>query len=241
MLLLFGFFVWAQDSVQLNQAQAQEEELLNDFEDEYHISATHTTKDPLIKYNRWMHKVNKGIYDYALSPTLDVYNNIMPLGFRMGIYNFFDNLASPLRFLAILLAGEPKNAMDELGRFAINSTAGILGIFDVASENNLYSHRNDFGITFGKWGISGGFHIVLPLFGPNNLRDTLAIPLNALAYPPNYFQPSEIAIGADVLEVANYMARHKATLDSLYQDSLNSYLLFRDAYEQRRERLISEK
>lgn len=239
LVLFFSFIsIYAQDSIMLNPTQTQsQEELLNDFEYEY---TPNTTKDPLISYNRWMHNINSGIYHYMLSPALDAYNLVTPLGLRIGIYNFFDNLAAPLRFLAILLAGEPKNAMNELGRFALNSTAGILGIFDIASENGLYSYHNDFGITFGKWGIDGGFHLVLPLLGPRNLRDTIALPLNTLAYPTNYLKPSELAISINLLEIANYTARHKATLDSMYQDSLDSYLLFRNTYEQRRAQLISE-
>lgn len=241
LIFLLNFFVYAQDSMEQSPAQSstQKGEFLDEFENEYHQQTP--IKDPLIRYNRWMHNVNSGIYDYAISPALNVYNRAMPLGYRIGIYNFFDNLAFPLRFLASLLAGEPKNAMDEMGRFAINSTAGILGIFDIASQNGLYSHRNDFGITFGKWGIGSEFYFVLPLLGPSNLRDTLAMPLNALANPANYLQPSELAIGAWVLETTNYTARHKETLDSLYQDSLDSYLLFRDAYEQRRNELILDK
>ncbi|MCI5632980.1 MULTISPECIES: MlaA family lipoprotein [Helicobacter] len=220
------------------QESTQNEDFINDFESEYSNSAP--IKDPLIAYNRFMHTMNWGLYDYIFSPVLDMYRVAMPKGYQLGIYNFFDNLYSPLRFLALLFAGEPKNAMDELGRFVLNSTAGVLGIFDVASENGLYSHRNDFGITFGKWGMDGGFHIVLPLLGPSNLRDTLAMPLNLFAYPTTYLDPTGLAVSADVLAEANYMARHKATLDSMRQDSLDNYILFRDSYEQRRAELISE-
>lgn len=220
------------------QESTQNEDFINDFESEYSNSAP--IKDPLIAYNRFMHTMNWGLYDYIFSPVLDMYRVAMPKGYQLGIYNFFDNLYSPLRFLALLFAGEPKNAMDELGRFVLNSTAGVLGIFDVASENGLYSHRNDFGITFGKWGMDGGFHIVLPLLGPSNLRDTLAMPLNLFAYPTTYLDPTGLAVSADVLAEANYMARHKATLDSMRKDSLDNYILFRDSYEQRRAELISE-
>ncbi|TLD84103.1 VacJ family lipoprotein [Helicobacter sp. MIT 11-5569] len=233
-------FLNAQD-LQLNSVltHAQEKDILNDFEEEYSTSLA--INDPLISYNRWMHNVNWGFYNYVMSPILDAYNFITPLGLRIGLYNFFDNLAAPVRFLAILLAGEPKGAMDELGRFMLNSTAGILGFFDIASENNLYSHHNDFGITFGKWGIGGGFHLTLPILGPSNLRDIIALPLNALASPTNYLKPAKAAFAVDTIGFGNYVARHKATLDSMYQDSLDSYLLFRDSYEQRRAALISEK
>ncbi len=221
------------------QSSLQSEENLDDFEEEY-THNTQTIKDPLIGYNRWMHRVNFGIYDYLLNPVINTYNYATPLGLRIGIYNFFDNLSSPLRFLASLFAGEPKKAMDELGRFTLNSTVGMFGIFDIALENGLYSHHNDFGITFGKWGFSEGFHLVLPLLGPNNLRDILAIPFDTLASPLTYLGDNKISYGMSAVKMLNYTARHKATLDALRQDSLDSYLLFRDAYEQRRTKLILE-
>lgn len=88
LVFLLGLFVYAQDSIEKESLQpTQKEEFLNDFENEYKQQTP--VKDPLIRYNRLMHNINWGIYDYVISPTLDAYNYAMPLGFRLGIYNFF--------------------------------------------------------------------------------------------------------------------------------------------------------
>ena len=236
-LLFFAVSINAQSSTQVDTNTATEsQDFLEDFEAEFHPNVN----DPLIGYNRFMHTINWGIYDYAFSPLLDAYRTAMPQGYQLGIYNFFDNLAFPLRFTASLLSGELKFAMDELGRFVLSSTVGLFGLMDVASQNGLYSHHNDFGITFGKWGIGSGFHFVIPILGPSNLRDAIAPPLNMFAYPTNYIEPAMAAISVDIVSTGNYMARHKSTLDSMRETSLDSYLLFRDSYEQRRAELISE-
>ncbi|WP_299548506.1 VacJ family lipoprotein [uncultured Helicobacter sp.] len=225
-LLLFSTFLYAQDSM----------DFLADFEQEYH---TKEPSDPLYSYNHFMHKINFGVYDYALSPLLNTYNKAVPLGYRYGIYNFFNNLSSSVRFLAHLFAFEPKKAMDEFGRFALNSSAGLLGLFDVASANGLYSHKTDFGITFGKWGISSGAYLVLPFFGPSSVRDTIAMPLNALANPTTYLNPTSLSVTSSAFREFSYIAYNKDTIDSLRKGAIgDDYILMRDAYFQYRNELI---
>lgn len=225
-LLTFNISVYAQDST----------DFLQDFEQEYSIEKSN---DPLYDYNHFVHKANWGFYDYALNPLLNTYNKAVPLGYRYGIYNFFENLTSPLRFLAHLLAFQPKEAMGELGRFALNSSAGILGLFDVASQNNLYSHKIDFGVTFGKWGIGSGAYLVLPFLGPSSIRDTIAMPLNALANPITYLNPTSLSVASSTFKEFNYIAYHKDTIDSLRQGAIgDDYILMRAAYFQRRNELI---
>lgn len=221
----------------LAQLAFTQEDFLSEFESEYTQS---TIKDPFETYNRFMTDVNWGIYDYVLSPALEGYNATTPLGLRIGIYNFFDNLASPLRFLSQLLTFHFKEAGNELARFSLNSTFGLGGIFDIATPNGLYSKRSDFGITFGRWGIGGEFYFVLPLLGPSNFRDILAMPLNALAYPTTYIDPFLASSGVYALKEFNYIARHKDTFDTIRRDSLDSYALMRDTYEQFRNELIKE-
>lgn len=209
------------------------------FTDEFDSEFTQTkVADPLENYNRFMHKVNWKIYDYTLSPALNTYNTAMPLGYRLGIENFFNNLASPLRFAVNLLSFEFKDAMDELGRFTLNSTAGILGIFDIASQNGLYTNKEDFGILFGKWGMGDGFYLVLPLLGPSTLRDTLGIPLNTLAYPTTYLDSDILAISSGTLRAFNSLAENKDALDAIRKDTLDDYIFTRDAYLQHRLKLI---
>ncbi|MCI5968931.1 VacJ family lipoprotein [Helicobacter sp.] len=225
-LFAFNTALYALDSI----------DLLNSFEEEY---STKEPSDPLYGYNHFIYTLNWEVYDYALNPLLKAYNKMIPLGYRYGIYNFFDNLTSPLRFLAHLLAFEPKEAMDELGRFALNSSVGILGLFDVASQNGLYSHKTDFGIAFGKWGIESGAYLVLPLLGPSSVRDTLAMPLNALANPISYLNPTLLSITTSTLKEFSSVAYHKNTIDSLRQGAISDgYILMRDAYFQYRNELI---
>lgn len=213
-----------------------QEDFLSSFEQEY---STQDISDPLYHYNHFMHAVNWNVYDYALSPLLETYNKSIPLGYRLGIYNFFDNLASPLRFIALLLAFEPKKAMDELGRFMLNSFGGILGIFDVASENQLYSHDIDFGITLGKWGIGSGAYVVLPILGPSNVRDTITMPLNMLLNPTSYLNPTSLSIGSNLLGKFSYTAQHKKVIDNLRKGAIgNDYILIRNSYMQHRLELI---
>ncbi len=210
---------------------------LESFEQEYQQQPIN---DPLEKYNRFMNKVNWKFYDYIFSPVLKGYNWIMPLGFRMGIENFFENLNSPLRFLGHMLVLQPQDALNELGRFSLNSTVGMLGFFDVASANKLYSKDTDFGIVFGKWGIGEGFPLVLPILGQSNLRDTLALPLNSFATPITYVKPTSYAVGLYVIDKIVYAAQRKDILDSIRKESLDDYIVMRQSYQAYRDKLIKE-
>ncbi|MBX7490927.1 MlaA family lipoprotein [Helicobacter turcicus] len=228
-LFFFNAHLYALDSTDSTN-------LLRDFEQEYSIQEPN---DPLYDYNHFMHTLNWGFYDYALNPLLNTYNKAIPLGYRLGIYNFFDNLTSPLRFLAHLFAFEPKRAIDELGRFMLNSSVGILGLFDVASQNQLYTYKIDFGITFGKWGIGSGAYLALPILGPSSVRDTIALPLNALANPTTYLNPTSLSLASSALKEFNYIAYNKDTIDTLRKDALgDDYILLRNAYLQHRDELI---
>ncbi|WP_104721514.1 MlaA family lipoprotein [Helicobacter mesocricetorum] len=210
---------------------------LESFEEEYQQQPIN---DPLEKYNRFINQMNWGFYDYIFSPILEGYNCIMPLGFRIGIENFFENLRSPLRFLGHILVLQTQDAVNEFGRFSLNSTMGILGIFDIASTNKLYSKDIDFGIVFGKWGMNEGFSLVLPLLGQSNLRDTLGLPLNSLISPTTYIDPSSYAVGVYIGQNISYAAKHKDALDSIRKDSLDNYILMRQSYQAYRDKLIKE-
>ena len=216
-----------------------QEDFFEELNTEYHQEAEKIS-DPLEKYNRFMTDVNWTLYDYVFSPITDTYTTITPKGLRIGIYNFFDNLGSGLRFVSSLVSLRPKEAMDELGRFMLNTVFGFGGIFDIATPNKLYSHDTDFGIALGRLGVDSGIHLVLPIVGPRNLRDTLTMPLNALASPTTYLDSGALSLSAYTLRNINYTSRHKDTLDTFRADSLDTYILIRDAYEQRRESLIKD-
>ena len=127
--------------------------------------------DPLEGFNRAMYTFNDRLDKYALKPLAKGYRAITPTGVRKSVSNFFSNLHEPMVMLNNLLQGKPGQATSDLIRFVVNSTVGIVGLFDVSSKVGLPKHDEDFGQTLAVWGVGDGPYLVLPFFGPSNLRD----------------------------------------------------------------------
>ncbi len=133
-------------------------------------------KDPLEPYNRLMTSFNDTLYMNVLNPIAKGYAKVLPEDIRVGISNFIHNITFPIRFVNNILQFKVNYAAEELGRFTVNSTIGILGFMDPAKEKfNLQKREEDFGQTLGYYGIGEGVHIVLPIYGPSNLRDTIGL------------------------------------------------------------------
>jgi len=146
------------DSVHVTLAQASGEEAVN---------------DPLESINRAIFEFNEGLQDVLLRPIAKFYNANVNLTVRQGISNFLDNLSSPVIFANDLLQGEFERALTTFGRAFINTTIGIVGFADVASELGLERHDEDFGQTLAVYGMGEGFYLVLPIFGPSSPRDAI--------------------------------------------------------------------
>ena len=146
------------DSTHVNLAQANEEEAVN---------------DPLESMNRAIFDFNEVLQDVLLRPIAKFYNANVNLTVRQGISNFLDNLSSPVIFANDLLQGEFERALTTFGRAFINTTIGIAGLADVASELGIERHDEDFGQTLAVYGVGEGFYLVLPIFGPSSPRDTI--------------------------------------------------------------------
>jgi len=146
------------DSADVNLAQASEEEAVN---------------DPLESMNRAIFEFNEGLQDVLLRPLAKFYNATVNLTVRQGISNFLDNLSSPVVFANDLLQGEFERALITFGRAFINSTIGIVGLADVATELGIERHDEDFGQTLAVYGMGEGFYLVLPIFGPSSPRDAI--------------------------------------------------------------------
>jgi len=211
---------------------AQAETNFEDFEQEY--QRYEQKKDPLFAYNKAMTHFNVALYDYAFKPVLKVYNFVSPSFLRNGVKNFFSNLLAPLRFSSNLLQFKFHNAKEEIQRFSVNTIIGFLGFFDVASAMGLKKHPADFGTLLGHWGIGSGFHIVLPVLGPSNLRDALALGVDWFLTPSSYIKPSWTSFAVNSYGFANELSFHLDELDELYHNNANLYPFLRDAYEQRR-------
>ena len=228
----------------------------DEFESEFEASKPEVY-DPLEGYNRTVTGFNDWLYLNLLDPVARGWAWAVPEPARISVRNFFKNLMFPVRFANNALQLKAKNTGEETARFAINSTVGVLGLFDPAKAwFNLEEHPEDFGQTLGHYGVGGGFHIVLPFFGPSNLRDTTSLYPDWLLDPTNerflYRNPSthHVLYGRDYdpavpyavkgLEVINRESLRLGQYESLRQDAVDLYPFLRDVYEQNRQKEIEE-
>lgn len=221
----------------------------NDFEAEFNEKAPTNSFDPLSGYNEVMTSFNDLFYEYALRPTAQAYAYVVPETGRDCVSNVFDNLLFPVRFVNNLLQLKFENSMEELGRFAINSTLGFAGLIDVAKNDyGLMPHDEDFGQTLGHYGVGSGFHVVLPFLGPSNVRDIFGLVGDQWASPLAYIdqrninllENSEESLALTAGRVVNTTSLHTEEIDMLRKDAIDLYPFLRDIYESRRTKQISE-
>nr|WP_315216035.1 VacJ family lipoprotein [uncultured Duganella sp.] len=195
-------------------------------------------RDPYESYNRAVFSFNDTVDTYALKPVATVYRDVTPSFVQTGVGNFFGNLGDAWTAVNNLLQGKGEAGMTDVTRFALNSTLGILGLFDIASEAGLQKHKEDFGQTLGTWGVSSGPYLMLPLLGPSTVRDTVALPADFAGNIWSYKTPVYLRnIGTGVNLVDTRASLLDAT--SMLEDAaLDRYEFIRDGYLQRRESLI---
>jgi phospholipid-binding lipoprotein MlaA len=198
-----------------------------------------TPGDPLEGYNRAMFGFNDGVDKAIIKPVASGYKAVMPEFARTGVTNFFANLGDLWIGINNILQGKVGAGVSDFGRFAMNTTVGILGLFDVASNAGLEKHNEDFGQTLGRWGVGSGAYVVLPLLGPSSVRDgfsRLVIDWHGdpLWYVGNIPTRNEL-IGVRVVDDrANLL-----DVSGLAEEAaLDHYAYVRDAYLQRRRSLI---
>jgi len=203
-------------------------------------------RDPLEKFNRGVWGVNQAADKVLIRPATHVYRAVAPKPARQGVSNFFSNLTEPWSFVNNMLQGKPKRALHNLGRFVVNTTAGLGGLFDVASKTDIQPAPEDFGQTLARWGVNGGPYLVLPLLGPSTLRDGIGSGVAFVADPVN--------IGlreADIPKTARWVYRGISVVDARNQliesggdaflkSSLDPYATARSAYLQRRRAAIMD-
>jgi phospholipid-binding lipoprotein MlaA len=129
--------------------------------------------DPFEPMNRAVFSFNEAADDYVIKPIAEAYKFVLPEFARTGVTNFFSNINDVLIGANNLLQGKPAETANDIGRFLINSTIGVLGLFDVATDMGLDKNREDFGQTLGVWGVPDGPYVMLPFFGASNVRDTV--------------------------------------------------------------------
>lgn len=212
-----------------------------ELEDEFTANDSGSRFDPLSGYNRVMTVVNDKVYFWLLRPVAKGYGAVVPEGARLAVGRFFSNLLMPVRFVNNLLQFKLKQAGTELARFGINTTIGVLGFGDPATNHfGLKTYPEDFGQTLGFYGVGSGFHIVLPLLGPSNLRDTISLVPDHYLDPVNYLDGFETRLAVRVYDRVNYTSLHLGEYESLKKDAIDLYPFLRDSYEQRRLKLIED-
>lgn len=210
----------------------------SEFDDEF--SDKTEVFDPLSGYNKMMTSVNDFIYVNLFDPVIRGYNYVVPAPVREAADNFFDNILFPVRFANNILQFKFSQAGEETLRFLANTIIGFGGLTDGAKYYNLQRHDEDFGQTLGYWGLGEGFHIVLPILGPSNLRDIVGLGGDYFLNPLSYVTPSGAANGLKVYQKANNMSLDPDAYNRLKKDAVELYPFLRDAYEQRRDYLIKE-
>lgn len=195
-------------------------------------------RDPWEGFNRTMFAFNDAADTYVLRPVAKGYVAVTPDPVRQGVSNVFYNLLEVRNVFNDVLQGKFSEAGKDTGRFLINSTLGVAGLFDVASHMGmLRSDGEDFGQTLAVWGVPDGPYLVLPLFGPRTLRDAAGTPVDWVTDPKTYIGHTQTSLEVKLAELVDT----RASLLALEQDiGSDKYTLYRDIYLQRREYLIKD-
>ena len=188
--------------------------------------------------NRNMFYLNERLDQYALRPVAIVYTNVMPNPLERGIGNFFSNLDEITKVVNDLLQGKFKQAGHDGGRFLINSTIGVAGLFDVAERAGISkSDGEDFGQTLAVWGVGEGPYLMLPLVGPSTLRDAPSKFIDSLTNPLSYSDDVSARNSARALDLLTKRVSLLA-IDQIATGDL--YLFVRDVYLQRNRYMVND-
>ena len=197
--------------------------------------------DPLESLNRAVFGFNNVADRIVMEPIAKGYKKL-PSPLQSGIGNFFNNIKLPLVALNQLLQGQGKNAAQSTGRFFVNSTIGVFGLVDVADKIGLEQKEEDFGQTLATWGVGDGFYIVLPLFGPSNIRDTTGMVMTMMTDPVNAYAVSQgEAWIVPTRTAANAVDQRSKIIDevnALRNNSVDYYAAVRSSYYQNRKAAI---
>jgi phospholipid-binding lipoprotein MlaA len=202
-------------------------------------------RDPIEPVNRAVFEFNEQVDRFAIKPVADAYTAVTPEFVRTGVRNFFSNLRDPWIGVNNLLQGKVDEGLSDLFRFIANSTFGLAGLTDIASDMGMEKHNEDFGQTLGRWGLEPGAYLVLPLLGPSSVRDGAGLIADGFAYLP-WRLPTDLEFnnrvawrtGLTILDTVNIRANLLGTTSLLEEAALDRYVFVRNAYFQRRRSLV---
>ncbi len=196
--------------------------------------------DPWERYNRKVFQFNKALDDAVFKPVAKAYQAITPDFIEKGVANVYSNLFDISSSLNNLLQGKPKMAGSDAARFVINSTLGVLGLFDVASKTGLTKHQEDFGQTLAVWGVESGPYLMLPFFGPSTLRDAPALAVDYYSYPLAYVSHDLTRWELSAMYYIDQRSYLLYAEEAIGTEFFDPYAVLRDAYLERRELLIAD-
>jgi len=214
---------------------ADDQEAITDFNE---------TNDPIEPTNRAIYAFNNGLDTVIMRPAAKAYRFLVPGPVRGGIHNVLSNLGTPVQLSNDMLEGKPRRAGDTTMRFLINTTVGVLGIFDVANNWGYQDHDADFGMTLALWGLPGGPFLFLPVFGPSDPRDAIGLGVNAAMDPFTWVGQGAAVRALDWSRFAmnglDQRERHLDDIDSVKKTALDPYATFRSLYRQHRQAQIED-
>jgi phospholipid-binding lipoprotein MlaA len=198
--------------------------------------------DPIEPFNRAVFGFNRFVDFLVIKPVTKVYTTVVPDFAQHSVTSFLSNLSAPIVMLNTALQGNWGGFETTLHRFVINSTLGVLGLVDVASDLGIQKVDADFGQTLGKWGVGQGFYLVLPIVGPSSARDgtgrlvdTVADPYNIAFEESNTEWPIWARFGAEVVDAR---ARYGKEYDRTMKNAVDPYVTFRSIYAQHRKYVV---
>jgi phospholipid-binding lipoprotein MlaA len=202
-------------------------------------------RDPIEPVNRAVFQFNDQVDRFAIKPAAEAYKFVTPEIVRTGVRNFFANLRDPWIGVNNLLQGKVEDGLTDFFRFITNSTFGLAGFTDIASDMGMQKHNEDFGQTLGRWGIADGAYLVLPILGPSSARDAVGTVADAYAYVP-FWLPDALDFnhrvawrnGLTIIDTINIRANLLGTTGLLEEAALDRYVFVRNAYLQRRRNLV---
>ena len=194
---------------------------------------TPDARDPWESMNRSVFSFNDKLDRIVLKPVATVYRDVVPSFARKGVHNFFGNLSDIWSAVNNALAGRKQETGDSISRVFVNTTVGVLGLFDVATDLKIERHKADFGTTLARWGVKPGPYVVLPLLGPATLREVAALPLDYRANLTNQFSEAATRDTLTLLNLVDTRATYLGASKAVEGAALDSYSFIRDVYLQR--------
>lgn len=202
--------------------------------------ASQQNKDPLEGLNRTVYKFNDVVDKVALKPVAQGYQAITPTPVQTGVNNFFKNIRDVVTLVNELFQFKFKQAANTTGRVALNTTVGVLGLFDVHSKAGGTRTKEDFGQTLGHYGFDSGAYLVLPFFGPSSTRDGIGFVTDTIFFNPIFYINDDTTRWA--LVAAAIIDNRAALMDDIdiRDKSFDPYAYMRDTYMQNRESLVKD-